>query len=91
MAESEYVTRGGTYDQQHHWVEAKAFWLELGHLRALVAAAEGMPDEANVSLEGLTKSYTQVDRWHAKRAHVEHTQRSTRPGIERPVEGGERR
>lgn len=39
--------------------------LTLGDLRKVVAAAEGMGDEAEVRFEGLRKHYSVTDAWFA--------------------------
>lgn len=52
-------------------VEARS-WLELGHLRELVAAADraGVADTAMVALAGLSKSVVHLNQWNAKKATV---------------------
>lgn len=37
--------------------------LKLGDLRQVVAAAEGMADEAEVTVESLTKHWQRADEW----------------------------
>lgn len=78
MAETEkYKAQEWRSDARHAFVRAETFSLELGHLRALVAACEGMPDKASVTFEGASKDYTRVDEWTAKVANVRH-QEATR-------------
>ena len=56
----------------HALVKAKTFWLELGDLRRLVAAAEGQPDNASVTFWGKRDSML-VEEYHVTTAHVRHT------------------
>lgn len=51
-------------------IEAPSFWLELGHLRALVAEADrlGMADDSSVTFQGVAKSYSRADELTAKKA-----------------------
>jgi hypothetical protein len=44
--------------------------LTLGDLRKLVAAAEGIPDDAEVTVEELRKHYSRIDVYLAKRVSV---------------------
>lgn len=51
--------------------------LTLGDLRRLMDAAQGMPDDAKVRFEDLSKSYVYVDEWHAQRVNVQHEEKAT--------------
>jgi hypothetical protein len=46
------------------------FGLTLGDLRKLIAAAEGIPDDAEVTVEELRKHYSRIDVYLAKRVSV---------------------
>jgi len=50
---------------------SKSYWgLTLGDLRKVVAAADGMGDDAEVSVEELTKHHSRVDEWLPKKIRV---------------------
>lgn len=51
-------------------IEASTFWLELRHLRALVAEADrlSMGDDSFLTFQGVAKSYSRVDELTAKKA-----------------------
>jgi hypothetical protein len=46
------------------------FGLTLGDLRKLVAATEGIPDDAEVTVEELRNHYSRIDVYLAKRVSV---------------------
>lgn len=70
--QSKYIAKSTTAESQAVWVKADTWHLELGHLRALVAASEGMPDKASVTFGKVAKSYSRVDEYYATEAHVRH-------------------
>lgn len=52
-------------------IRSEEYWgLNLGDLRRVVAAAEGMTDAAEVSFETLRKHYVRNDEWMARVATV---------------------
>lgn len=55
-------------------VSAKAFWLELGDIRRLVAAADEaeVPDEASFLIFGTSESFRR-EEFYVKHAHVRHS------------------
>lgn len=55
----------------HAQVSAKTFWLELGDIRRLVAAADeaGAPDEAGFYVFGTSESMRR-EEFHIKHAHI---------------------
>lgn len=55
----------------HAQVRAKTFWLELGDIRRLVAAADeaGVPDEAGFYIYGTSESMRR-EEFHVKHAHI---------------------
>lgn len=46
--------------------------MNLGDLRALVSAAEGLPDKVYIHFGGVSRSSTNTGVWWAKSAEVEH-------------------
>ena len=46
--------------------------LTLGDLRKLVKAADGIPDDAEATLEDLVPHHSKKDLWRAKRLSVSH-------------------
>tara|TARA_B100000700_G_scaffold110520_2_gene124513 strand:+ start:1620 stop:1856 length:237 start_codon:yes stop_codon:yes gene_type:complete len=75
---AKYKARSGVSRVGDVSVKAETFWLELGHLRALVEAADGLslPDEASVRLEGVRKHFTYVNEFTATTVHVSGVPRS---------------
>lgn len=63
----------GEYVEAH--IKASTFWLELGHLRRLLAQVEGLPDDAEVTFGGFSKSLRESE-YHAKEAQVRHRRAS---------------
>jgi hypothetical protein len=64
-------------------IEAPTFWIELGHLRALVAEADrlSMGDDSTLTLQGVAKSYGRVDELTAKKA-ILRDETFTKPAVE---------
>lgn len=60
-----------TQEVFHAHVIAKTFWLELGDIRRLVAAADeaGAPDDASFLIYGTSESMRR-EEFHVKHAHV---------------------
>lgn len=69
MTEAPKVIAHRTHGAQAS-VESPTFWLELRHLRALVAEADrlSMGDDSTVTFQGVAKSYGRVDEMTAKKA-----------------------
>ncbi len=70
--EKKYKARSGVSHVGEVSVKADVFWLELGHLRALIAAADdlGLSDGSGVRLAGIQKHHTYVGEYTATTAHV---------------------
>lgn len=58
----------------HAQVSAGTFWLELGDVRRLVAAADeaGVPDKASFRIFGTSESHRR-EEFYVKHAHVRHS------------------
>lgn len=71
----EYTAHGSVSRVGGVSIKAETFWLELGHLRALVAEADrlGLADGAGLRLSGLEKHLTYTGEWTARVAHVSGT------------------
>lgn len=63
--------RGGVREVFHAEVSAKTFWLELGDIRRLVAAADeaGVPDDAAFRIYGTSES-SRREEFYIKTAHI---------------------
>lgn len=53
-------------------IKADDLWLDLGHLRALVAAAKDLPNDATVRFIGISESHVRRDEHTATAAVVRH-------------------
>lgn len=53
------------------------FGLVLGDLRKLITAAEGIPDDAEVTIEDVSAHYSRKDTYLAKRVRVSHSAKSS--------------
>ena len=71
--EKDPVARRSATAEQYVTIWNPATWgLTLGDLRKLVARAEGVPDDAEVTFENVRKHYSRIDVWVAKRISVAH-------------------
>jgi hypothetical protein len=69
----------------HVFVSAQTFWLELGDLRRLVAAADGLPDTADFLIYGTSES-SRREEYYVKHAHVRHLGDAVAPAVAEPDE-----
>lgn len=75
MADKEPVARNGQWQVKRAWIKRDSlFGLRLGDLRALVEQADGIPDSADVTFEGLTRTSRDGEYW-AKEVMVKHEER----------------
>lgn len=71
MATEENKVHAHRAEAFHAQVSAKTFWLELGDIRRLVEAAEGLPDNASFRIFGTSESHLR-EEFYVKHAHIRH-------------------
>lgn len=71
MASTENKVHASTQEHFHAQVSAGTFWLELGDIRRLVAAADeaGLADNASFRVYGTSESHRR-EEFYIKHAHV---------------------